>query len=363
MYIATNRRINESAKGLGIFGSMPNEQGPNELRLVKVSRSGSKFQAEVLKDKLTAEEVAALNQKYKLEIDLSKEWFASLQVACEIMEEAQRQKKHVLFYVHGYNNDVNNVVKTAMALESLYNVIVVPFTWPANGGGPISGTAAYLNDKRDARVSADALNRFIQKILQYHLLLTETRSLQLWDRADKKFPDNPDAARNYYVELQDKECQITLNLLCHSMGNYVLKYALMPGNSDAAGLVFDNVALVAADTNNPKHEQWLERIQVRKRLYVIINENDFALNWSRRKPGEAQLARLGHYLKNLVARNAHYLDVTQAGRVKSEHAYFQGTPVQKNPELKIMFERVFEGGVAEIGLDYRADINAYILRQ
>lgn len=363
MYIATNRKINESTKGLDMFGSVPNEQGPNELRLVKVAQSGTKYHAEVLTDRLTEDEVSALNRQYKLEIDISREWYASLKVACDIMHEARTQKKHILFYVHGYNNDVEDVVKTALALESLYNVIVVPFSWPANGGGPVSGTAAYLDDKRDARVSADALNRFVQKIQEYHLLLTETRSQQLWDKAAKKYPDNHEAARNYYVELQDKDCKVTINLMCHSMGNYLLKYALMPSNSDAAGLVFDNVALVAADANNPNHEKWVERMQVRNRLYVVINENDFALKWSRRKPGDAQLARLGHYLKNLVAGNAHYLDVTNAAKVKSEHSYFLGTPVLKNPELKKLFDNVFEGGTAEINLDYRADINAYVLRQ
>ena len=164
MYIVTNRKLDESANGLDIFGSVPSGQGPNELRLVKATLSGSKFQTEILDDRLTEQEVLELKQQYNLDINPADDWYVSLKVACELMAEAQKQKKHVLFYVHGYNNDVQDILKTAMAMEELYNVMVVPFTWPANGGGALTGTAAYLSDKQDARASADALNRFIEKI-------------------------------------------------------------------------------------------------------------------------------------------------------------------------------------------------------
>ncbi|PKM13058.1 MAG: hypothetical protein CVV13_02935 [Gammaproteobacteria bacterium HGW-Gammaproteobacteria-3] len=361
MYIATNRKLNEAAQGLDIFGDTPSGQGPNELRLVKTTLSGKEYHTEILDDRLTEQQVIDLKQQYRLDIDTAAPWYVSLKVACEIMAKARAQKKHVLFYVHGYNNDMHDIVKTALGLEALYNVLVVPFTWPANGGG-LAGTASYLGDKQDARASADALNRFIEKIRVYHGLLTQNRSAKLMDKAHKKFPDNAEDCRQYYVSSQNRDCKVSLNLMCHSMGNYVLKYALMPNDSPAARLVFDNVSLLAADTNNARHEQWVQRIQVRHRVYIVINENDFALKWSRRKPGEEQLARLGHYLKNLVADNAHYLDVTDADNVKNEHSYFQGSPVLKNPSLKKLFHTLFEGGTAESGLDYRADINAYILK-
>lgn len=362
MFIVTNRKIIEGASGLDIFGAIPSDQGPNELRLVKVEQSGTRYNADVLDDKLSAAEVLQLQKEYNLSIDLAQDWYMSLKVACEVMSEARKQKKHVLFYVHGYNNNVKDIIKTAMALEELYNVLVVPFTWPANGGGVISGSASYLDDKLDARSSVGAFNRFIGKVHFYHNILTEKRSQELWLKASKKFPDNHEAQREYYVQLQDKDCKVSINLMCHSMGSYIVKHALMPSDSPAAELVFDNFALVAADANNENHEQWVQRLQVRNRLYVLVNENDFALKWSRRKPGKAQLARLGHYLKNLVAGNVTYIDVTRASKVKSEHSYFQGDPVAKNAELKKLFHAVFEGGSAEENLEYRADINAYVLK-
>jgi esterase/lipase superfamily enzyme len=363
MYVVTNRKVNGREKGLKVFGDTPNPVGPNELRLVKVTKRESDYETELLDDQLTKTEVRSLKKRYDLDIDEREDWFASLRVACDLMEQAASEKRHLLIYVHGYNNDMRDVLSTAEAIEALYGVIVVPFSWPANGGGAISGTLAYRDDQRDARVSMDALNRFLAKVHFYHEKLTEARRRAAWQRAVNEDANrgNRDAIRKRYSELLYADCKITLNLLCHSMGNYVLKYALRPGAADAAKLIFDNVSLVAADANNEDHPTWVERIQVRNRLYVVINENDFALAWARRKPGAEQRARLGHYLKNLVARNAYYLDVTRAEDVGNAHNYFTGEPVERNRALKDLFQAAFAGGRAEESLQYAADTNVYRL--
>lgn len=363
MYVVTNRKVNARKEGLDVFGNTPNTVGPNELRLVKVTKQGSHYITELLTDKLTQAEVRELKRRHALDIDEREDWYASLQVACDLMEQAAREKRHLLIYVHGYNNDMKDVLGTAETLEALYNVIVLPFSWPANGGGAVSGTADYLDDKQDARVSMGALNRFFEKVQIYHEKLTEARREAFWQQAlaEDGGRGNREAIQARFTQLLAEDCKVTLNLICHSMGNYVLKYALQPSAAAAAKLIFDNVSLVAADTNNAAHETWVQRIQFRNRLYVVINENDFALAWSRRKPGEAQRARLGHYLKNLFAANARYIDITRAEGVGNAHGYFAGDPVARNPALKAVFSDVFEGGRAEDRLAYAADINAYRL--
>ncbi len=364
MYVVTNRAINKRRTGLAVFGSTPNEKGPNELRLVKVTPQNSSYATELIDDKpLTQRELRELERRFRLDLDASVKWHPSLRIACELMQRAAKEDRHLLIYLHGYNNDMGDVLETAEAIEGLYKVIVVPFSWPANGGGIIGGTAAYLDDKRDARVSMDALNRFLGKIHLYHRKLTEARREELWRQAEDEVGehDNRLAVQTRFSQLLNADCRVTLNLLCHSMGNYVLKYALRPSRSEASELIFDNVSLVAADTNNLDHESWVERIQTRNRLCILINENDFALKWSRRKPGDEQGARLGHYLRNLVARNAHYIDITRTDAVDNAHGYFVGDPVAQNQELKALFERAFEGGRAEEPLTYAADINAYRL--
>jgi esterase/lipase superfamily enzyme len=66
--------------------------------------------------------------------------------------------------------------------------------------------------------------------------------------------------------LLEKECPYTINMLGHSMGNYVLKQALKSSLSDAPNILFDNIVLVAADTNNEDHAQRLERLRCRGRI-------------------------------------------------------------------------------------------------
>ena len=312
-----------------------------------------------LNDELTQAEVDHLVQKYKLPIDSSQHWYQSLKVACDLFDRARREKKHILIFVHGYNNDVGDVLKTAKELQTKYNLLVVPFTWPANGGGPLSGTAAYLSDKEDARVSATALSRTVEKVAQYHALLTEGLRDRLSAITKAKHPENSDAARALFNKMLNKECKVNISLLCHSMGNYVFKHAGVSSHSALRKLTFDNIALVAADVNNPGHAQWLENVPARNRLYVVINENDGALKWSRRKPGEEQHSRLGHYLRNLDADNAYYIDVTRNTGVKEEHSYFKGSAIDKNATLRRIFSQIFEGEDAEKGLEFHADMNVY----
>ena len=364
MYLITNRALHtkdKKKKGLDVFGKNPNPEGPNELRLMRVTKKKDTiWLVKEVRDKLTPATVKALKEKFNLDIDISKPWPGSLEVACELFEQAREQKKSILFFVHGYNNDVEDVMKAAYEIERLYEVIVVPFTWPANGGGKISGTASYLSDKADARASSGALNRAVGKIQQLHLMLTAARKNLLFARAQKKHPDNGQDAQSYFVKLLETDCAVTLNLLCHSMGNYVFKSTLKTGDNATSKLVFDNICLVAADANNKNHAQWVGKLDVRRRINVVINENDSALKVSRIKPGDEQLARLGHYTRELNSPNAYYIDVTDAEHVGSEHTYFKGDAIG-NESLKFLFKRMFNGRPVEQFLEFQPDKNSYKL--
>ncbi len=357
MYVITNRKIHIRKKGLKIFGKVPSQEGPNELRLVKVNNNET---TELITNKLYKKEAKALAAKHNLKLDLNKGWYASLRVACEMFERATKEETHLLIFVHGYNNDMEDVIRTAKRIEDTYNVIVVPFSWPANGGGAVSGKFGYLSDKADARASAMALHRAVTKIDGYHRLLTQGVQEQLWNKAVANKPENHQHARARFSQLIEERCKTKLSLMCHSMGNYVLKYATLPSESHTRKLVFDNVCLIAADVNNPEHENWVEFIPARNRLYVSINESDWALKWSRVKPGAEQKARLGHHLRNLVAKNAYYLDVTRNKSVGSEHSYFQGEAI-KNPTIERLFSKMFAGEVVEREMQYDANENVYRL--
>ena len=362
MFLVTNRVVG-SGKTLSTFGDTPSPMGPNELRIVEVNKEGAKWSVAKVDDKLTAKEIEKLNEDFHLDIDSSQAWHGSLAVACKIFTQAREEKKSILIFTHGYNNDVSDVLKTAEALEALYGCIVVPFTWPANGGGALSGTASYLSDKADARASSGAFNRFIGKVHYFHCLLAQANLNAIKAKVEAKYKgkDNPMAAGELFAELVEKACAIKINLLCHSMGNYLLKHSLMTSDNVTSKLVFDNINLVAADTNNKDHATWVQKLDARNRIHIVINESDSALNASRIKPGQAQGARLGHYLKGLDAQNAIYIDVSDAEGVDSDHSYFKGKIVDNNGPLKALFNDLFNGNSVEKRLTYNASANYYEL--
>ena len=200
MYLITNRALSADSGGLDIFGSLPNEDGVNNLRVVEVTGSGRRARAKVLKDELSKTRVRALKRAYELSLDEEETQYRSLELACALFSQACDEEKHILFYVHGYNNDVADIVDTAYRIERQYkDVIVAPFTWPARGGGVLSGTANYIDDKRDARASSQALDRVIEITRRLHILLTSSRSQALFERAMARHENNPEAARVAFV--------------------------------------------------------------------------------------------------------------------------------------------------------------------
>src|SRR6056297_3290629 len=123
-------------------------------------------------------------------------------------------------------------------------------------------------------------------------------------------------------------------------------------------LALDTVVLYHADTKNAGYPNWVEEISHNRRVFITINENDFALRLSRIKPGDAQRARLGHYIKRLDSRIAHYINLTDASWVQESHSPFCD-PASKNEKLKTFFRDAFTGEPAEEALRFRAEGNWY----
>jgi esterase/lipase superfamily enzyme len=302
-----------------------------------------------------------LIHEFHLALDPDEQQYASLKVACEMTMRARSMKRHILFFVHGYNNDMTDVLNAAFRLEERYEVELLPFSWPARGGG-IAGKLSYLADKLDARASTGALERTLQKMYDYLMLITEARRTELHAKAWAKHSDNAALREALYAELLEKECPFTVNALFHSMGNYLLKHMLKSSANQGNMPIFDNVVLCQADTNNENHEEWVDQIQHNSRVFVTINENDFALKASRMKPGSAQRARLGHYTRRLTSRIAHYINLTNAPWVRNSHSPFD-EPADRNDRVLDLFRNAFTGRPAEATLSYQPEGNWYEVRR
>jgi len=333
IYLITNRNLNEDQDGFGLFGDGFNAKGPKELRLVSAEREpDGKISLSIVPDGTRTNPASKL--KFK-----------------QLQKTMREEDRNCVFFVHGYNNNLQDAVRAAYRIRDLYHVEVILFSWPSNGGGleenrpsrPLNyildrgedahGLASYLSDKHDAELSKGALDRVFQKLSMY---LNDPKLMKSGDRI----------------------CEKKITLLCHSMGNYLLKKLATSSIYHADSLMFDNIVLCAADVNNAGHEQWVSQLAHRKRLYVTINENDFALKWSRRKMGDRQRARLGHYTKNLVSPLATYLDFTEAIGVDNSHGYFADKATE-NRNVFDAFYRILNGERCEPTLDYNAVDGTY----
>ena len=248
----------------------------------------------------------------------------------------------------------------ARNFETLYDVEVLAFSWPANGGGA-RGVASYKSDKRDAKASIGALDRVLESMLGRLAELNGTYLEKVRADAMRQFEDDPERREKYISRMSNRGCPFTVNALFHSIGNYLYKHLLNSSSSEGTGLLFDNVVLAAADTDSGGHADWVDRIRCRRRVYVTINEDDQALRAARLKSGDEQKARLGHYPYGLDSRQGVYVQFTDAPFVGDAHAYFEGNTARKNATVKRFFRQALNGERAESQLTYEPATNMYLM--
>lgn len=366
MFLVTNRAVNEALSNVDAFGHHPNEKGPNELRIAEVQRSGKKWKVRILPDWIDDGMAAEVGlpppngaKDGEAGAILVSEYVAR-KVRTRIQPSVGNPKgKQVLLFVHGFNNDVPAVLDRALSLQETYGVEVIPFSWPANGGG-IKGVASYRDDKNDAKISVGAFNRVVGKIFQLLVDMNRQWVADLEKRATELHGDDSEKWDRFVTHGLSKHCPFKVSLMLHSMGNYLFKHFMLSSTYSNQLVVFDNVVMVAADTNNDDHAIWVDRVQCRGRVFITLNENDGALRASRMKLGEQQKARLGHFPYSLNSQRAHYIDFTRAKQVGDSHAYFGDRSIN-NPKVKKFFLSALNGEFAEDGLGYDVARNLYLV--
>jgi len=308
IYLVTNRNLIDAKNGKMCFGKTFHKNGAHELRLAKITGTPRKWKMKLIEE----------NEENPRP---SKDTFK------ELLKRMYKRKRNCLFFVHGFNNVVEDVVERCMNFQKAFKVEVIAFSWPADEG--IKGVTNYRTQKLEAQQSVYAFDRCLKKL------------------------------NEYLIEFAEERCDLTFNLALHSMGNYLLKTFTKSSEHARDALIFDNVILMAADANNEGHAEWVDSLQHRTRIYITINENDSALKLSAMKFGKLQKVRLGHYTKNLSSEKAVYLDFTRAKGVSDDHAYFEGKLLAKNPKLKKIFNKIFNGQTVEKDLEYDSHSRLY----
>ena len=311
MYVITNRNLQKRKSDTQRFGISFNEEGPGILRLAEAQKEDGKWTVDILDDLVTYE---------------GKEMFASEAAFLKTQQKMCEQSRNCLIFCHGFNTSFKGALDAAYQIEQAYDLEVALFTWPSDGR-----VTNYLSDKQQALESLLAFDRFFEKL------------------------------RGYFLNYRDRDCGQNFSLAIHSMGNYMFENLIESQSYQGETHFLDNIVLLAPDVNNPGHEIWIDRVKCRNRLFVAINEDDFALDLSDNKGGSEQKARLGNTIRNLSSANAFYVDFTEAKHVESQHNYFSSKKALKNERIKKFFQVAFNGGRAERGLEFNTGSGAYIV--
>lgn len=306
--VVTNRKLVNKNGNEKTFGEDPNTLGASEIRFAWAEKTGNSWSVTLVS------ETAAQRES---ETPPSRELFENLR------DKLCDDQMDCLFYVHGYNKSFEDSLEQSHALQERYtNLAVVCFSWPANPGGFIP--IEYRRAQTIADHSSKALDRIFDKMGQYMRL-------------------NP-----------NEDCEISFNLLVHSLGNYLLQKFIEKPIFSGETRFFDNIILHQPDVDNKKHVLWVDKLRYAARIYVTINERDAVLDSS----DVINADRLGNTLRKLKGERATYINFTGAKKVKKAHQIF-GKTADKNQNVKGFFDRAFQGEQAEIGsgITYEPDGN------
>ncbi|MDO9168496.1 MAG: alpha/beta hydrolase [Methylobacter sp.] len=221
----------------------------------------------------------------------------------QLRDSMKTQSLDSLLFIHGFNVSFKTAVESAAKIGERYaklsnkayqpNMFV--FSWPSDGE-----VLSYINDRHDAEASGYAFARGLMK------LATFLKS------------GHPDEA-----------CQQKVNLMAHSMGNYVLRHALQQAQKIASGKslsrIFDNIILTAADEDNDTFEfdhKLAKLPELAQRITVYFNNGDLALTVSDVTKGNPD--RLGHdgpSKPHQIAAKVVIVDASDVVKGISEHSY------------------------------------------
>jgi esterase/lipase superfamily enzyme len=242
--------------------------------------------------------------------------------------------------IHGFNTSFRdglrmaaqihqNLTRPNPATGEALRLNVCLFSWPSDGSFLLTepsarDAVAYKNDRLDAAASGAAFARGFLKVADFINSLRE-----------------------------DERCVQRLHLMTHSMGTYVLRYAVQQLRSfvdERIPRIFDQILLIASDEDDDTfdHDHKLHLLpRLTRHVSVYFNRNDIAL-WAsdRIKGNPVRLGTDGPLQPLQLPRNVYPIDCTRV------IPRLTGPDQQHGYHLTV--ERVI-WDVQQVLLDYPAD--------
>lgn len=309
--VITNRKLmGANRTDETLFGESVNTKGASEFRMAWAEKTGGGWQVDLVPESRT----------------LTPENLPSRDAFLRFRDQMIANDKDGVFYVHGFNKPFVESLEQAHEVQQRYGVAVATFSWPANPGGFVA--SEYRQAQAIARDSVVALDRVFERMLRY------------------------------FREHTDEQCGCSVNLLIHSLGNYLFEHFVRDPVFSGETRMFDNIVLNAPDVNLDGHREWVDRLRFSRRVYVTINERDRVLDSS----DVINPDRLGNTTRRLKSRRAVYLDLTDGPGVAKKHRHFEST-AEDNARVQAFFQAALHGAAAlpAEGFELNPDKHAYQL--
>jgi esterase/lipase superfamily enzyme len=283
VYFGTNRKPNRKSHPTD-FGGEFSDDGLANLRFgeADVDAEGKVGSIEVYRETPSGSELG------------------STRLFNDLLQKMRGTDSDVLIFLHGFNVSFHEALSSAARIVNTFRVAdeeelaVVVFSWPSNGE-----VTHYVSDRHDAQASGLAVARGLTKVIQFlHELDRETA------------------------------CDRKIHLLAHSMGNYVLRWALQElQNLTPRSLprLLDEVVLAAADEDDDafETETKLARLpELARRINVYFNRGDRALAGSTAKGNPDRLGTDGPRDPRSVHAKAVLIDCSDVVQGGLEHSYY-----------------------------------------
>lgn len=259
VHFATNRNLVNEAEGE--FGDQYNADGPYCVRYgsaeVAVADDPMADEYEVRSVHVAPELIPPRDAPPEVE-----ERLGSTEIFNGLRKRMKERKADLLILIHGFDCAFQSALRRAAMLKVLYGteerpLEVAVFAWPSDGRTFVPQLSsgfrlAYFNDRTDAEASREALARALRRLITY-------------------LKDLP----------PDEACNGRLHLLAHSMGNYVLRWALQSFLRDhqpgATPRVFQNIFLMSSDEDDdafdtPLKFGRLHELGVHLHLYYALRD-------------------------------------------------------------------------------------------
>jgi len=190
----------------------------------------------------------------------------------------------IVLYVHGRGNEPSKSLKEGIlrGLSDEYGVMPILFTWPSGKG---------LFPEREARDAGPALGD----------VLGQLRDIRSASAAG-----------------------LTVSLLTHSMGSFVLEGFLGNYTGGLPGGLIDSVVISSSSSTVDHHAAWVEKIDFSPAVFITYGHDDPMLGIAGLGIGTARLGRHGTRQKDEAERTAGNAVYVDFGQAVAEHRYFVG---------------------------------------